>query len=63
LLRVWIKTAPGAQWEVGREFRLRVHDAFATQDVAIGRPQQTVEYRTLSDTNGFHGQGQEGTGS
>ena len=39
LVRVWIKTAPMEQWSVGREFRLRVRQAFAANNIQIGRPQ------------------------
>lgn len=39
LVRVWIKTAPMEQWSVGREFRLRVREAFAANNIQIGRPQ------------------------
>jgi small conductance mechanosensitive channel len=39
LVRVWIKTAPIEQWSVGREFRLRVRQAFETNKIEIGRPQ------------------------
>lgn len=39
LVRVWIKTAPMEQWNVGREFRLRVRLAFEANNIQIGRPQ------------------------
>ncbi len=39
LVRVWIKTAPMEQWNVGREFRLRVRQAFAANNIQIGRLQ------------------------
>jgi small conductance mechanosensitive channel len=39
LVRVWIKTAPMEQWSVGREFRLRVRQAFEANQIQIGRPQ------------------------
>ncbi|MDX2230338.1 MAG: mechanosensitive ion channel family protein [Leptolyngbyaceae cyanobacterium bins.349] len=39
LVRVWIKTAPMEQWRVGREFRLRVRQAFAANHIQIGRPE------------------------
>ncbi len=42
LVRVWIKTAPMEQWRVGREFRLRVRQAFAANNIQIGRPQWIV---------------------
>lgn len=40
LVRVWIKTAPLQQWTVGREFRFRVRQAFAANNIQIGRPQE-----------------------
>ncbi|MUL37841.1 hypothetical protein BWI75_16280 [Gloeocapsopsis sp. AAB1 = 1H9] len=39
LMRVWIKTTPMEQWSVGREFRLRVRQAFEANNIQIGRPQ------------------------
>jgi moderate conductance mechanosensitive channel len=35
LVRVWIKTAPMQQWTAGREFRLRVRQAFAANHIKI----------------------------
>ena len=35
LVRVWIKTAPMEQWSVGREFRLRVRQAFEANKIQI----------------------------
>lgn len=45
LVRVWIKTAPMEQWSVGREFRLRVRQAFEANNIEIGRP-QWITYNT-----------------
>ncbi|ODH03346.1 hypothetical protein A4S05_20110 [Nostoc sp. KVJ20] len=45
LVRVWIKTAPMEQWNVGREFRLRVRLAFEANNIQIGRP-QWITYNT-----------------
>ncbi|WP_225886900.1 mechanosensitive ion channel family protein [Nodosilinea nodulosa] len=45
LVRVWLKTAPMQQWIVGREFRLRVRQAFETNNIQIGKP-QTINYNT-----------------
>ncbi|RMF65313.1 MAG: mechanosensitive ion channel family protein [Cyanobacteria bacterium J069] len=39
LVRVWIKTIPLEQWSVGREFRLRVRQAFEANHIQIGKPQ------------------------
>ncbi|WP_335213445.1 mechanosensitive ion channel family protein [Nostoc sp.] len=35
LVRVWIKTAPMEQWSVGREFRLRIRQAFEANNIQI----------------------------
>ncbi|WP_375452961.1 mechanosensitive ion channel family protein, partial [uncultured Nostoc sp.] len=35
LVRVWIKTVPMEQWSVGREFRLRVRQAFEANNIQI----------------------------
>lgn len=45
LVRVWIKTAPMEQWSVGREFRLRVRQAFEAHQIQIGKP-QLITYHT-----------------
>ncbi len=44
-VRVWIKTAPMEQRSVGREFRLRVRQAFEANNIEIGRP-QSINYIT-----------------
>lgn len=43
LLRVWLKTQPGQQWLVGREFRRRVVQSLAQNGIALGRPHQVWE--------------------
>jgi small conductance mechanosensitive channel len=50
LMRVWIKTAPMEQWSVGREFRLRVRQAFEANNIQIGRPQWINYTTTLAQT-------------
>ena len=45
LMRVWIQTTPMQQWSVGREFRLRVRQAFEANGIQIGRP-QWIDYNT-----------------
>jgi small-conductance mechanosensitive channel len=42
LIRVWIQTLPLAQWPVGREFRLRVKEAFDREGIRLGLPRQEV---------------------
>ena len=46
LIQVWIKTLPIQQWAVGREFRLRVKQAFDEAGISIGVPQQEVWYHS-----------------
>lgn len=42
LIRVWIQTLPLAQWPVGREFRLRVKEAFDREGIRLGLPRHEV---------------------
>lgn len=42
LIRTWLKTQPLQQWAVGREFRLRLKNAFDKHHIQIGIPQQQV---------------------
>lgn len=49
-MSVWIKTAPMEQWSVGREFRLRVREAFEANHIQIGRPEWIV-YNPSSELN------------
>jgi small conductance mechanosensitive channel len=44
LIQVWIKTQPIQQFAVGREFRLRIKQAFDEAGIALGVPQQEVSY-------------------
>lgn len=50
LVRVWIKTAPMEQWSVGREFRLRVRQAFEANSIQIGRPEWIIYNTDLVNT-------------
>ena len=49
LIRVWIETAPLQQWLVGREYRLRVRQAFEQHNIAIGKPQWVSHSATLNE--------------
>ncbi|MEL4896602.1 mechanosensitive ion channel family protein [Crocosphaera sp. Alani8] len=52
LIQVWIKTQAMQQWAVGREFRLRIKEAFELAEIPIGVPHQEVKYQTsLSNEN------------
>lgn len=58
LVRVWITTQPIKHWEVGREFRCRVKEAFDRENIRIGIPQQAIwhqSYHHLLDGNGHAG--------
>jgi moderate conductance mechanosensitive channel len=48
-LRIWIKTQPLQQWNVGRDFRRRLKLAFDQQGIAIGVPQQSLSVRSALD--------------
>jgi small conductance mechanosensitive channel len=50
LLKVWIKTQPLEQWNVGREFRYRVRKAFEENHILIGKP-QLISYNANLETN------------
>lgn len=46
LIRLVIKTLPGEQWQIARELRRRIKDAFDDADIEIPFPQRTVWLRT-----------------
>ncbi len=48
-IRVWIKTQPLQQWNVGREFRRRLKVALDERGISIGVPQQAFQIRAASD--------------
>jgi small conductance mechanosensitive channel len=58
-LRVLLRTLPGRQWEVGREFRRRIKDRFDRERIEIPFPQQTIHVKTpgapLPQTAGLPG--------
>ncbi|MCT0205731.1 mechanosensitive ion channel family protein [Synechococcus sp. CS-602] len=43
LLRAWITTSPLKQWVVGREFRLRINEAFHLHGISLGVPHRQIE--------------------
>jgi small-conductance mechanosensitive channel len=45
-IRVWIKVQPLKQWEVAREYRLRLKKAFDREGITIPFPQTEVWFRT-----------------
>ncbi len=42
LIRVWMQTVPLGQWLVGREFRLRIKEAFDREGIRLGLPRQEL---------------------
>ncbi|ACB52122.1 hypothetical protein cce_2774 [Crocosphaera subtropica ATCC 51142] len=50
LIQVWIKTQAMQQWAVGREYRLRVKEAFEAVGIPIGVPHQEVRYQASLST-------------
>lgn len=55
-LQVWIKTQAGQHWPVGREFRLRMKNAFELAGIALGAPHQRIVYHHHGQT-GDHNNG------
>ncbi|MEM8777442.1 MAG: mechanosensitive ion channel family protein [Cyanobacteria bacterium P01_G01_bin.49] len=51
LIQVWIKTQAMQQWAVGREFRLRVKEAFEINSIKLGIPHQEILYRISSSNH------------
>ncbi len=49
IIRVWITTPALQQWSVGREFRLRVKEAFDLKGIGIGVPQRSLSVQNLSE--------------
>jgi small-conductance mechanosensitive channel len=45
-VRMWIKTQPLKQWDVGREYRRRLKIAFDKAGISIGVPQQSIRFNT-----------------
>ena len=42
IIRIWIKTEPLKQWDISREFRRRVKNAFEAADIPLPLPQQQI---------------------
>ncbi|MDJ0507773.1 MAG: mechanosensitive ion channel family protein [Crocosphaera sp.] len=51
LIHILIKTKPSEHWSVGREFRLRVKEAFDKENITLGIPHHTVSLINNSDNN------------
>ncbi len=51
MVKIWIKTRPLKQWNVAREYRLRLKLAFDQAGISIAVPQQSVSVRTNLASN------------
>lgn len=51
MIKIWIKTRPAKQWNVAREFRLRLKLAFDKAGIFISVPQQNISVRTNLTSN------------
>ncbi len=49
IIRARLRTVPGQQWHVGREFNRRMKLAFDKQNIEIPFPQQTIHFVTNKD--------------
>lgn len=56
-LRIWIKTQPLQQWNVGREFRRRLKQALDAQGIEIAVPQQVLSVRGAINEHIFNPDG------
>ena len=45
VIRTLLRTVPGAQWEVAREFRRRIKNRLDAEKIEIPFPQRTVHVR------------------
>lgn len=52
VIRTVLRTAPGAQWEVAREFRRRIKNRLDAEGIEIPSPQRTVTVRHLGAAPG-----------
>jgi small conductance mechanosensitive channel len=50
-IQVWLKTQPIKQWTVGREFRLRIKQAFDRAGISPGIPRQEIWHRERTNTD------------
>ncbi|MDJ0729939.1 MAG: mechanosensitive ion channel family protein [Crocosphaera sp.] len=51
LIHILIKTKPSEHWSIGREFRLRVKEAFDEENITLGIPHHTVSLINNSDND------------
>jgi small conductance mechanosensitive channel len=51
LIRLLIRTKPIQQWDVGREYRWRVKEAFNLAGIKIGVPQREIFYRSVDSSS------------
>ncbi len=52
MIRLLIKTLPAEQWNVGREFRLRVKEALENEGISLGIPQREIWHHESHKNNG-----------
>ncbi len=50
-LRIWMKTKPGQQWNISRELRLRVKEAFNNSGIDIAIPHHSVSLESNTAIN------------
>lgn len=54
-IRLWIKTKPLEQWDVGREYRRRLKKAFDRAGISMPLPHRTIQLESLRELSHFNG--------
>lgn len=54
-IRLWIKTKPLEQWDVGREYRRRLKKAFDREGISIPLPHRTIQLESPRELSHFNG--------
>lgn len=54
-IRLWIKTKPLKQWDVAREYRRRLKNAFDREGISNPLPHRTIQIESASELNNLNG--------
>ncbi|WP_238549077.1 mechanosensitive ion channel family protein [Acaryochloris marina] len=54
-IRLWIKTKPLKQWDVAREYRRRLKNAFDREGISNPLPHRTIQIESASELSNLNG--------